>query len=248
MARTSAEAVAAEQWLAGVGVVRGGPDSWVDPEEPGVALNSFDVAHDWVVRMFKDERLTAREQIRLGYGFVDLLDDYGVAVQLHWCARRQSSAELTEWFWAEYRNRLAEPEEPRALSYCMSVDWLEDRKTAVPAFEALLADDLERLEHLDGEAREGTVRRISRVLSASGNVPWCVAVQVYRKASNFPALHRSILSGVFGAFFSSFYADLDPAEAHALLLTLDLPADIEYLEELMANLAAGYCHRSCVPE
>ncbi|RRR98215.1 hypothetical protein [Glycomyces terrestris] len=198
--------------------------------------------------MFDDKHLTARERIRLGYGFVDLLDDYWAAVQLRWFIRRQTDPELTEWFWAEYRSRLAEPQALHALTYCMSVDWLEDRNTAAPAFEALLADDLERLKHLDGEAREATLRRISRILSASGNVPWCVAAPVYQEASAVPSLHRSIFGAVLGAFFSSFYADLDPAEAHALLLTLDLPSGTEHLDELSANLAAGYCHRSCVPE
>lgn len=248
MARTSAEAVAAEQWLASVGIVPEGPGSWTDPEEPGATLNSVDLAHDWIDQMFDDKQLTARERIRLGYGFVDLLNAYWVAVQLRWFIQRQTNPELTEWFWAAYRSRLAEPEASHALTYCMSVDWLEDRNTAASAFEALLADDLERLKHLDGEARDATLRRISRVLSASGDVPWCVAAPVYREASAVPSLHRSIFVAVHGAFFSTFYADLDPAEAHALLLTLDLPSDTEHLDELSANLAAGYCHRSCVPE
>jgi hypothetical protein len=247
MGEISADAAAASHWLEGVGIVPLDQESWTDPEEPGESLNSTDLAHRWIDRMFEDEGLTARERIRIGFGFVDLLDHYWAAVQLRWFIKGVSDPSLVQGFWEQYRRRLSEPQEPYPLAYCMAVDWLEDRKTAAPAFVALLGTDLESLAGLNGDSRAGTIRRVTRVLSASGGVPWCVAAPVYRTAAAVPELHRSIFSAVRGTF-NGFYADLEPSEAYELVRGLELPTDTEGLSELLAHLAAGYCHRSCVPE
>ncbi|MCX4807223.1 hypothetical protein OG594_37390 [Streptomyces sp. NBC_01214] len=225
----------AELWLAERGVVRTGEDSWTDGESEGGRLTSSGVAHQWAAAAVGDDSLGTERRLRLGFGLVDLLDEYWVTVEIGFAVQGASDPDTACALWNGYRTRLAAPADCEAIVYSLWVDWFEDRDTAETAFTEVLGRDITQLWP---DAPEPLLRRGRRVLEASGPVPWQVKAPVYRAATRVPALHEAVFRGILHSHHD-VYGDLDPVRALAVLDLLDLPEDTEHLAELRSALESG---------
>ncbi|WP_143172655.1 hypothetical protein [Actinacidiphila paucisporea] len=76
---------------------------------------------------------------------------------------------------------------------------------------------------------------------------WAVKKATYAAAAHLPALQPALLKALLGSY-NDVYGKTEPAAALALLEQLDLPADIDYLEELRAVLSAGHPSHYCSPQ
>ncbi|WP_405451441.1 alpha/beta fold hydrolase [Streptomyces erythrochromogenes] len=225
----------ARLWLAGRGVVRTDGDTWTDGLSEEGRLTSNEVAHAWAEAALGDESLGPEQRLRLGFGLVDLLDEYWVTVRIGSAVEAAADPDVTRALWNGYRSRLAAPPAAEAITYSLWVDWFEDRATAETAFHEVLGKDVDLLRP---DAPEPLLRRAGRVLESCGPVPWRTKEPVYRAAAGVPALREAVFRGILRSHHD-VYGDLDPAPALAVLALLDLPEDTEHLAGLRTALAAG---------
>ncbi|HEY8981289.1 MAG TPA: hypothetical protein VIU15_17075 [Streptomyces sp.] len=229
----------AREWLAARGVVESA-DGWTDAAEPDKACTANDIAHRWAGEVFKDGDLDAAGRARLGFGLLDLLDEYWVTCELRFAADSLPPGVL----WEGYRRRLEAERDAEPVTYSLSVDWFEDRETAETAFAEVLGNDLDRV--VESPTPE-LLRRAGRVLASSGPVPWAVKRLAYDTVVQIPTLHQALFEGLL-AGYHDVYGDLEPAPALALLDRLTLPANTTHLDELRTVLAAGHRNHDASPE
>ncbi|MHC5905949.1 hypothetical protein ACVNF4_18900 [Streptomyces sp. S6] len=229
----------AREWLAARGVVEA-DGGWTDAAEPGRPRTADDIAHSWAGEVFTDDGLDAVGRARLGFGLLDLLDEYWVTCELRFAAGSLPPGAL----WDGYRRRLEEERDAEPVTYSLWVDWFEDPETAEASFAEVLGDDLDRV--VESPTPE-LLRRAGRVLSSSGPVPWAVKHRAYDTVVQLPALHQPLFDGLL-AGYHDVYGDLEPASALALLDRLTLPADTTHLAELRTVLAAGHRNHYASPE
>ncbi|MEU7728525.1 hypothetical protein AB0B78_25315 [Streptomyces sp. NPDC040724] len=225
----------ARLWLAERGVVRTGEGSWTDGESEEGRLTSNEVAHRWAAAAVGDDSLGMERRLRLGFGLVDLLDEYRVTVEIGSAVQGASDPDTACTLWNGYRSRLAAPAACEAIVYSLRVDWFEDRDTAETAFTEVLGRDITRLWP---DAPEPLLRRARRVLESSGPVPWQVKAPVYQASARVPALHEAVFRGILHSHHD-VYGDLHPVRARAVLDRLDLPEDTEHLAGLRSALESG---------
>jgi len=214
------------EWLASVGVTPAGPGRW---SENGKEYSDNDLAHEWMYGLMNDDALTLPQRVRVGLGMLDMLDDYWVAASIRMYILADAPAIAT--LYAGYRERLELPSPPGAMILSLWADWFEDPKTAAGAFAALLGDDVDSLT-------EPARRRVERVLSHSGPVPWAAKYDAYRAAADVPGLHPALFRGLLTSYLD-YYGKNDPPAALALLDRLDLPPATEHLAKLRHVLTAG---------
>ncbi|MFF3014559.1 alpha/beta fold hydrolase [Streptomyces sp. NPDC057939] len=236
---------AARRWLAREGVRRTGANEWTDGGSGDGRLTSNDVAHTWAEAMILSDDLDDAGRTRLGFGLVDLLDDYWVTVELGFALPKtddpQAAAEI---LWEGYRSRLEAPVTAKAITYSLWVDWFEDHTTSEAVFAEVLGNDHDRLLP---DAPEPLLRRARRVLEFSGPVPWSAKVDTYRAAARVPSLHRSLFRALL-LCYHDVYGALEPAEGLVLLDGLELPPDTEHTAALRTVMAAGIRNRRERPE
>jgi hypothetical protein len=222
----------AEQWLASHGVRRTGPGRWRTAEGE---FTDNDIAHEWTRDALDDRGL------RLGFGLLDLLDQYQVTAELRWFVAERAVPGLFAVLWHGYRRRLERVRTCRPVLESLWVDWFEDRDTVEAAFAAVLADDVRRLRSRRRlrELAAGPVhRRAVRVLENSGPVRWSLKHDVYETAAAVPELHHAVFRGLLLSYHD-FYGDLSPAAALVLLDQLVLPPATAHLATLRAVLETG---------
>ncbi|MFJ3725535.1 alpha/beta fold hydrolase [Streptomyces sp. NPDC090045] len=225
----------ARLWLAERGVVRTGEDSWTDGESEEGRLTSNEVAHRWAAAAVGDDSVDMEHRLRLGFGLVDLLDEYRVTAEIGFAVRGTEDPGTTRALWNGYRSRLDAPAACEAIVHSLRVDWFEDRDTAETAFTEVLGKDITQLRP---DTPEPMLRRAQRVLESSGPVPWQVKALAYRAAARVPALREAVFRGILHSHHD-VYGDLDPVRAHALLDQMELPEDTEHLAELRSALKSG---------
>ncbi|MFD9481070.1 alpha/beta fold hydrolase [Streptomyces nojiriensis] len=225
----------ARRWLAERGVVRTGEDTWTDGESEEGRLTSNEVAHRWAAAALGDGSLDIGHRLRLGFGLVDLLDEYWVTVEIASAVQGIADPDTARVLWNGYRSRLDAPANCEAIVYSLWVDWFEDRDTAEKVFTEVLGKDLTQLRP---DSSEPMLRRARRVLESSGPVPWRAKELVYRTAARVPELSEAVFRGILHSHHD-VYGDLDPAEALAVLGQMRLPEDTEHLAELRSALESG---------
>ncbi|WP_328960709.1 alpha/beta hydrolase [Streptomyces virginiae] len=225
----------ARLWLAGRGVVRTGEDTWTDGESEEGRLTSNEVAHRWAAAALGDDSLDIEHRLRLGFGLVDLLDEYWVTVEIASAVQGIADPDTARVLWNGYRSRLDAPARCEAIVYSLWVDWFEDRDTAERVFTEVLGKDLTQLRP---DSPEPMLRRARRVLESSGPVPWQAKELAYRIAARVPELSEAVFRGILHSHHD-VYGDLDPAGALAVLDQMSLPEDTEHLAELRSALGSG---------
>ncbi|MFF4445643.1 alpha/beta fold hydrolase [Streptomyces sp. NPDC001502] len=225
----------ARLWLAERGVVRTGEDTWTDGESEEGRLTSNEVAHRWAAAALGDDSLDIGQRLRLGFGLVDLLDEYWVTVEIASAVQGITDPDTARVLWNGYRSRLDAPAHCEAIVYSLWVDWFEDGDTAERVFAEVLGKDLTQLRP---DSPEPMLRRARRVLESSGPVPWRAKELVYRTAARVPELAEAVFRGILHSHHD-VYGDLDPAEALAVLGQMRLPEDTEHLAELRSALESG---------
>ncbi|MFI8387012.1 alpha/beta fold hydrolase [Streptomyces sp. NPDC085540] len=225
----------ARLWLAEQGVVRTGEDTWTDGESEDGRLTSNEVAHRWAAAALGDDSLDIEHRLRLGFGLVDLLDEYWVTVEIGSAVQGIADPDTARVLWNGYRSRLDAPAHCEAIVYSLWVDWFEDRDTAEKVFAEVLGKDLTQLRP---DSSEPMLRRARRVLESSGPVPWQAKELVYRTAARVPELSEAVFRGILHSHHD-VYGDLDPDQALAVLDQLRLPEDTEHLAELRSALVNG---------
>ncbi|MEY2226414.1 alpha/beta fold hydrolase [Streptomyces sp. BF23-19] len=225
----------ARLWLAGRGVVRTGEDTWTDGESEEGRLTSNEVAHRWAAAALGDDSLDIEHRLRLGFGLVDLLDEYWVTVEIASAVQGIADPDTARVLWNGYRSRLDAPAHCEAIVYSLWVDWFEDRDTAERVFTEVLGKDLTQLRP---DSPEPMLRRARRVLESSGPVPWQAKELAYRIAARVPELSEAVFRGILHSHHD-VYGDLDPAGALAVLDQMSLPEDTEHLAELRSALGSG---------
>ncbi|WP_405675776.1 hypothetical protein OG292_10780 [Streptomyces sp. NBC_01511] len=237
----------ARRWLAEKGLTEADGGGWIeagtDDRAPGAALTANDVAHAWTRAALRDHGLDAAGRLRLGFGLLDLLDEYWVLAEIGFALADEDDPLPADAFWTGCRRRLESAEEPKALTYALWVDWFEDRATAETAFARVLGDDVDALPR----AERPLLLRAEWVLRASGPVPWPVKRRVYEAAAAVPALHGALFRALLGGYHA-VYGELDPGAALVLLRRLDLPPGTESLAELGAVLEAGHKNHYAAPD
>ncbi|MFD6969665.1 alpha/beta fold hydrolase [Streptomyces sp. NPDC059949] len=234
----------ARRWLAAEGVTRTGEDEWTDGGSEDGRLTSNEVAHAFAGAALRDESLDVEGRLRLGFGLVDLLNEYWVTSEIRSAVQDAEDPRAPRALWDGYRSRLEAPEVSEALTYSLWVDWFEDRDTAETAFAEVLGKDVGRLRP---GAPEPLLRRARRVLECSGPVPWQAKAPVYRSAALVPALHDALFRAVLSGYHD-VYGDLDPGQALGLLGGLEIPADTEHLAALRRVLTDGHSHHYASPQ
>ncbi|MFD9521755.1 alpha/beta fold hydrolase [Streptomyces sp. NPDC059979] len=234
----------ARRWLAAEGVTRTGEDEWTDGGSEDGRLTSNEVAHAFAGAALRDESLDVEGRLRLGFGLVDLLNEYWVTSEIRSAVQDAEDPRAPRALWDGYRSRLEAPEVSEALTYSLWVDWFEDHDTAGTAFAEVLGKDVGRLRP---GAPEPLLRRARRVLECSGPVPWQAKAPVYRSAALVPALHDALFRAVLSGYHD-VYGDLDPGQALGLLGGLEIPADTEHLAALRRVLTDGHSHHYASPQ
>ncbi|SCL28595.1 hypothetical protein GA0070624_3723 [Micromonospora rhizosphaerae] len=245
------EADGALRWLAEEGVTPLGPGRWreVTPSG-GLERTDSDLAHEWTAAALGDDRLPPSQQLRIGLGLLDLLDEYWVTVELGFFVAEQADPAVIEAFWAGYRQRLEVPEPGTQVLYSLWVDWFEDPGRSASAFAAVIGDDVRNLrarQRLGDLANPPLCRRVSRVLEHSGPVRWADKHDVYEAVVAAAKLRPALFKGLL-ASYHDVYGDLEPEQALELLGRLNLPPDTEHLATLRAALKTGARNHYRQPE
>ncbi|MEU4241823.1 hypothetical protein [Actinoplanes sp. NPDC026619] len=227
------EAVEAARWLAAHGVEWQAPGRWRDG---GREISDNDLAQEWSRDLLVDGGL------RLGFGLLDLLDEYWVTLEIGWFAEERDEPAIYSALWSGYRRRLEGFSRCEAVLYSLWVDWFENRDTVDAAFGAVLSDDVHHLRSRRRlrELAAGPVhRRAARVLANSGPVRWSIKHDVYEAAvAAVPELHHAVFRGLLMSYHD-LYGDISPTAALALLDGLHLAPDTEHLAALRAVLRTG---------
>ncbi|MBU3067448.1 hypothetical protein KO481_38740 [Nocardia sp. NEAU-G5] len=228
----------ARRWLAAEGVVQVDEDVWLAESRQ---LSPNDVAHEWAGAMLGDPDLDESGRLRLGFGLLDLVDEYWVTCEIGFLIAHTTDPLVHQVLWREYRSRLEAPEATEAIDYSLWVHWFEDRTTVETAFAQVLGDDTGKLH--SGDA--ALLRRAQRVLEISGPVPWTLKEPVYLTAVEVPELQRALFRGLLTSYHD-VYGDLEPEPALRLLARL--PPDVEHFDTLCAVLRAGHRKHYLSPE
>ncbi|WP_249998889.1 hypothetical protein [Actinoplanes sp. M2I2] len=232
------ESQEALRWLAERGVIPVETGRW---RQGDVEQTTSELAHEWAAEALTDDRLTPEERLRIGFGLLDLLDEYWVTRELGWFVAEHDDPALVEAFWAACRQRLEAVDPCEPLSYSLWVDWFEDRGTAESAFSAVLGHDIRALRagsDLSALTAGRIHRRSVRILECSGPVPWASKSDVYEVVAAVPELWPALFKGLLSSYHD-LYGDLEPTAALALLDRLQLPPDTEHLATLRAVLQTG---------
>ena len=96
----------ARRWLAARGVRQAGDDAWTDDEHPGRRFTTNEIAHSRAHEVFVDDDLDAEGRVRLAFGLLDLLDDYGVTCEIRMADRGPDGPLPSGALWDGYRRRL----------------------------------------------------------------------------------------------------------------------------------------------
>ncbi len=225
----------ARRWLAAQGVTQLDDGAWLSDNE---RLSSNDVAQRWSNEFLNDPDFDACDLLRLGLGFVDLLDDYYVTMEIGFMLQdyrdepRVHEA-LMEVLWQECRTRLEAPRIAETILHWLWVDWFEDIDTVETAFAQTLGNDIGNLR----SPSEALLRRAQRVLENSGPVPWAMKEPVYQVAIEMPELHVALFRGLLTSYGDIYgRIELEPA----LGLLARLPNDLEHYDTLCTVLRAGH--------
>lgn len=181
-------------------------------------MTSNELAHELTEAALDDLSLAPGDRLMLGFGLLDLLDDYAVALYLlgeFVGVDAPHPNELTI-VWRYCREVLERCAEPITVSHWLWADWFESPDTVLTAFSSV------SVGWDDANAGEETIRRIDRVLRISGPVPWDVKLPMYRNALNRPVLWAALLDGLRGSFHD-VYGSIDGDDA--LVMTERLAAD-----------------------
>ena len=222
-------------WILAQGLERVGADTWRSIAT-GEVTTGNDIAHDLYGWPLDETRssLTNDEWVNLGFGLLDLLDDYGVAMYLAWefVGVNPTHGDHLDLVWKFCREVLERPEGSEAVLYWLWVDWYEDPNLSATAFLALTSDD-------DGVKADdpARMRRVGRVIANSGPAPWPEKSKEYTRALAVPELHVDVFYGLRGSAYD-IYGQIDVANARQLLDQLRLPAELApEVAELRAQFA-----------
>ncbi|WP_106396415.1 hypothetical protein [Actinocorallia populi] len=232
----------ARSWLAADGVVEISAGVWTSAEEPDARLTACEVAHEWAQAALNDSELEPVERLRLGFGMLDLLDEFWVTAEIGFMVKAEKNPQVNEALWDAYRRRLEAPQIAENVSYSLWVDWFENHATVETAFAEVLGADIGELQRggrLDEITRDPLIRRVRRVLEVSGPVPWTIKLPVHQAVAGFPELHPALFRGLLLSYHD-VYGDLEPRAALALLERLELPPGTEHLATLSAVLREGH--------
>src|SRR4051812_11953746 len=108
------EAAEAARWLAAHGVTWQAPGRWLDG---GREASDNELAQQWSRDLLVDGGLG------LGFGLLDLLDQYWVTVEIGWFAAERDDPVIYSALWAGYRQRLEGVPRCEAVLQSLSVDW-----------------------------------------------------------------------------------------------------------------------------
>lgn len=221
------------EWLMAQGATRSADAgwSWVGSPDP---LSNNDLAHELVDVALEDPSLSPSDRLQLGFGLLDLLDDYAVAMYLTWefTGVDASHRDELDLVWDYCREILERPEESESVPYWLWVEWFEDLKTVRTAFERVAAS-----WDQTGISPAGD-RRIDRVLRVSGPVPWDVKEPVYRAALARPDLHPALLEALRGSFHD-LYGKIDSAVALELIQQFHLNKELKSEARSLATAIRG---------
>ena len=235
------DASLAVRYLADVGFAPVGPDRWRRDGTPPEEMSGEDVAFHTAFEITTDEGLDVVQRVHIGLGLLDLTGAFEVLIHLNAYVLGNADPAVADAFWAGFRDRMAVPEPIESLRLHLRTFWFWGQTTAKAAFDALLGDDVRRLAAAGRlpELSTGPLHlRARHVLEDSGPVGWDDKHDVYQGAATVAELRPA----VFHALLDSYHAvsgSLDPAEALALLDSLQLPADTEHLPTLRAVLRKG---------
>jgi hypothetical protein len=125
--------------------------------------------------------------------------------------------------WREYRDLLATDDDRLAdpVAYSLWVDFFEDPETVGEAWRELTLDEDER--------------RLTRLLSVSGPVPWSLKAPLFERLAPDRRWHEPIVRALGGVAFD-VYGDIDEHSAANLLSQLDPPPDLPGLADLRRRL------------
>lgn len=148
---------------------------------------------------------TALSQLHIQYGNDKLAGD----------ARRR--------FWAIYREIVSGASEAHARPACYSLwcDWFENQDTVAEAWSEILTPPVDD-------------RRMERVLTHSGPVPFGMKSSVYRELEGDPRKHDWIFRSLLYSAFD-VYGNIDKSQALAIVERLEVP-ETEEKRLLIARL------------
>lgn len=197
-------------WLSSNGVHPLSDGLWSVPGSPEPSTTN-DVAHEWTDRALNAPALSPDERLMLGFGLLDLLDDYAVAIYLALHFENESKAAATiDLVWQFCREVLERPEGSETVTLWLWTDWFLDTEMAGMAFDAVTEG------WGQSETPKPTMRRLDRVLRWSGTAEWPRKAALYRWAARRSELQPALLEGLTSAFNDGF-GEIDPAQAVELL-------------------------------
>ncbi|WP_378145030.1 hypothetical protein ACFJGV_16215 [Cnuibacter sp. UC19_7] len=214
-------------WLAAKGIERAAPNLWRRPAD-GTVLDSRQVAFAVIETALESDDLPPSERLALGFGLLDVLDVYAVAMYLgfEFAGPDPQHESDVGMVWEFCRHVLEHPRESTAVPYWLWVDWFEDARHSEAAFVRLTQG-----VH-DTHLVQPGLRRIDRVLRISGPVRWEVKGEVLRHAVRHRQLHPSLLWAVQGAV-EDVFGQVDVSEARTLLQRLRLADEDAVLKETL---------------
>ena len=182
-----------------------------------------EVPHE-LADLYDESDLPLVDQVRLGFALFRRMPCYGHLMYLDWVVGGLEGDDRT-WFWGEMRALLEDADQRMStwIEYWLWVDWFETKDE----------EAWREVTRFEGDWR----RRIARVLSASGPVPWSWKRGLYRRfVHEGPEWQQPVFEGLRGSAFD-LYGEIDRGEARELLAQLSVPEGTEGLKELREKLA-----------
>jgi hypothetical protein len=204
------------EWLKEHGATQSGDGSWTS----GGESSADDVIHDLVPAALADANLAPDDRINLGFGLLDLLEAYGVAMYLRWefTGRDATHADELDLVWEFCRELLERESSASAVEYWLWVDWFEDPDTSVTGFEQVTRGSTQLTPETCPD--DPVLRRVDRVLRNSGPVPWAAKAPTLELAVKVPSLREAARQALANSE-RDYYGQIDIAEAAKLQTILD---------------------------
>lgn len=245
---STTDADLAVRYLADSGFTPIGPNRWRWDGTPPEEMSDEDVAYDTAFAITTDERLDAVQRVHTALGLLDLTGAFEVLTHLNAYVLGNTDPAVADIFWTGFRDRMGVPAPIEHLRLHLRTYWFCG-STAEGAFDARLGNDVRRLAaggRLPELATGPLHLRARHVLEDSGSVDWNDKRDVYQAAATIVGLRPAVFRALLGSYHA-VYGDLEPAEALALLDSLDLPADIEHLSQLRKVLRRGVANHYTDP-